>query len=114
MSYSISKKTLKLASGKKVEFEYPIYKAVEIGDVIVVCLGIPVDRQFNENVFAVDRDGRVLWQVNPVTPIKPISKGGGYVGIGNAAGLVRLFNWDGMVYDVDPNTGVVVSSYFGK
>lgn len=104
-------KTLALASGRRVTFKYPILEEVEIGGVIIVCLEVPPNQKFNENVYGVDQEGTLLWQIKPV---KHLYENSCYTGIANAEGRARLFNWDGMVYDVDPKTGEVVSSYFGK
>jgi len=111
MSYTVKKNTLLLPSGKEVEFEYPILQATDLGGVIVICLAVPQNRKLNENVYAVDHEGTLLWQVKPVKHVYDKSS---YVGVTNTGKLVRLFNWDGMVYDVDPKTGVVANSYWGK
>lgn len=111
MSYSVKKKTIELSSGKTVKFDYPIQEAVEVGDIIVVCLDVPTNRKFNENVYALDDQGGLLWQVKPV---KHAYERSPYVGVSKAGELARLFNWDGMVYDLNPQTGDIVSSYWGK
>lgn len=53
-----------LINEKKVaEFAYPIGELVVIDERIIVQLSKPVGVIYNENIFAVDREGRQLWQV---------------------------------------------------
>jgi hypothetical protein len=111
MSYLIQGRTIELRSGKKVKFDYPVYEAAEVGGVTIVCLDIPSYRKLNENVYGLDEQGNILWQVKPVAHHYERSR---YVGVAKVGELARLFNWDGQVYDVDPWTGNVMSSYWGK
>lgn len=94
-----------------MNFEYPILQTTEVDEVIVVCLDVPRDRKMNENVYAVDHRGMLLWQVKPT---KHVYENSSYVGVTTTGKLARLFNWDGMVYEVNPKTGEVVNSYWGK
>lgn len=111
MNYSIRGKTLELRSGKKAEFQYRIHDAVEIDDVTIVCLEVPLNRRLNENVYALDGQGNLLWQVKPMNHVPENSP---FIGVERAGQLARLFNWDGKVYDINPKTGDIVSSYWGK
>jgi len=111
MSHSIKGKSVELSSGRKVRFRYAIRDTLEIEGVIIVRLDVPVNRKLNENVYALDSQGDLLWQVKPVRHVYQRSP---YVGIEKAGEFARLFNWDGNVYDVNPKTGDVISSYWGK
>lgn len=66
MSYTVNREKLQLASGKEVEFEYPILESTEINSIIIVCLDVPPNRKLNENVYALDQAGTLIWQVKPV------------------------------------------------
>lgn len=62
-------------------------------------------------MYALDQAGTLIWQVKPV---KHVYENSSYVGVTRTGEQARLFNWDGMVYDVDPRTGEVINSYWGK
>lgn len=111
MKYTVTGNTLRLPTGKEMSFEYPVLQTTEVNDVIVVCLDVPPNRKVNENVYAFDHGGTLLWQVKPT---KHVYENSHYVGVTSTGNQARLFNWDGMVYDVDPKTGEVVNSYWGK
>ena len=65
-----------------------------------------------ENVFAVDFDGRIVWQVPELKAIEfqgrsYVGVTEPYVGLGDGgSGVVRLFNWDGGTFvDLEVETG---------
>lgn len=101
MMYSIRRKKLIFENGATVPFRYPIQEAIDIEGVIVVCLAIPVDVAIKDNVFGIDHSGHLLWQIRP--------KAYRYTGLSKQGKLVRAHNFDGMVYDLDPRTGIVLS-----
>lgn len=111
MTFLVEGKTIVLPSGVVVSFDYPVQEAVEVRGAIVVCLDVPVNRKMNENVYAIDRQGALLWQIKPMRHLLESSR---FVGVDKADERVRLFNVDGMVYDVDPLTGEIIGKYFGK
>jgi len=111
MNYVLKGRKIELESGRELSFKFKIHEAVEIGEVIVVCLEVPRNRKLAENVYAITLDGKLVWQV-PKTP--HATKDAYYVGIEKAAGLVRAFNYDGMVHELDPKTGRILKQYFGK
>ena len=54
-------KVLRFQSGATTDFEHPIGETIDFGDVIVVRLEAPHESQpYNENVFGVAKDGKVL------------------------------------------------------
>jgi outer membrane protein assembly factor BamB len=111
MGYSVRGKTIRLENKRTRTFAFPIGDVIEIEGTLVICLKIPMRRKFNENVFAIDREGTLLWQVEP----KPRHVANSpYVGLTRQGRRVRLHNFDGMIYDVDPKTGAVVWQLLAK
>jgi outer membrane protein assembly factor BamB len=111
MSYRIKGNNVHFPSGKTVKFDYPVREAVQIDDITVICLEVPMNRKLNENVYALDNEGNLLWQVKPA---RHAYENSSYVGVKALGNVVRVFNWDGMVYDLNPKTGDVLSSFWGK
>lgn len=103
--------TLHLANGKAVRFDSTILTTVEAGDVTVVVLAQPQNRDSSENVYAVGGDGRVIWRVSP----RDFPEGPDYyVGASKAGNAVRLIHFSGFVLEVDPSTGRVLTQRFVK
>ena len=111
MKHAIQENAVDFENGKRITFEYPIREALDTGDVFIVCLDIPVQVKFNENVFGIGSGGSILWQVKPTKHLIDVSP---YVGLSQQDKLVRLHNADGMVYDVEPKTGRVVSELLAR
>lgn len=63
MSISVSGKTISI-NGTKAEFHYAIKDFIEIEkSLIIVLLEVPFGKQFNQNIFCIDRTSNILWQV---------------------------------------------------
>ena len=108
MEVKLQGSTMELPSGKYVTFDSPICEVVEMGEVLIVRMKASVDRTMNENVCAVDHDGRFLWRMQSTGRLLNRRH---FVRVRNAGSLVRLFDVEGRVYDLDPESGTVVSSY---
>ncbi len=101
---SIEDKKIRLASGAEVAFPFPIGNAIEFGDVTVVRLEPPRGTIFNENVYGLAPDGRILWQIQPeYPPTHPAA----WRGLEASDGQVVLSNAESQVRYVDPKTGAI-------
>ena len=45
------------------ELPFPVGDTIDFENLRVVSLDVPVGQRLNENVFGVDRQGRILWQI---------------------------------------------------
>ena len=80
-------------------------------DILVVRLDVPPGARFNENVFGVDREGRILWQV----PRRPYAYADSpYTGMEPKNDRVVLLNWDGLQLSVACRTGHVLAEGEGR
>lgn len=118
MSYTIHDSTLVLDNGKKVSFKYPISDVVLANEVLVVMLNVPSTKIFNENVYGVSRQGKILWQVEKTASV---SNNNPYVGIHITPSMqkhgekfIKLNKWDGVTNEIRPETGKILSSRFTK
>jgi hypothetical protein len=103
--------TIVLDSGRTVSFPYPVAEAVEYPTVILVRLNVPTGSTFNENVFAVNDHGAIVWQVPKRQYVYADSP---YTGMQRQGNDAILFNWDGLQLTVDASTGKVLREDHGK
>ena len=99
------------ASGVDVSFQWPIAEVVAFDDVLVVRVEPAPGSCFNENVFGVEGDGSVIWEIEKRKHVYDDSP---YTSILAQNGNVKLFNWDGDELLVDPKNGRVISVGYGK
>jgi hypothetical protein len=114
MVYKILDNRIDLDNGHSISLPHNIRGAEVIDKVLVVVLDVPPKKVMTENVFGVSEDGKILWQIEKI-PETSADTSNCYIEIINRqADQVRLANWNGMVVDVDVNTGTVKNRYWGK
>ena len=112
ISFKNNKLIISIDSDKKlVEFKYEIKIIQKFDDCIIVMIEPPMKVIFNENVFGVSYDGKILWQIEAV---KHVHKDSPYTWIGHKNDLLEIYNWDGSLYLVNPKTGKVLNEKFIK
>lgn len=112
ISYRIEGNELILANGNTVNFDYPIKKVLEASGIFVVMMRIPAGVVFNENVYGVGCDGKILWQIAPQKHLDLISS---YTYMScTTDGNVGLYNWDAGFYIIEPLTGKIIAEKFAK
>ena len=93
-----------------MKFPSNISTAELFGQVILIITDYS-ESDINENVWGVNEEGKVLWQIPTVDEVE--YEGKKYVGITHPYTGVhkidertaRLFNWEGGYYEIDPATG---------
>jgi outer membrane protein assembly factor BamB len=98
-------------SGKVGSFNYEVAEALGFETAVVARLEVPVGVVLNENVYGLDYEGRMLWQV-PVR--KHVYTDSPYTKITRSGDAVVLSNWDGLELTLDPETGRVLGESHGK
>lgn len=107
-----NKLIINTAQGKKViEFKYSIGKVQEFDNCITVMLDPPLNTVFNENIYGISFDGKVIWQVNKIEHVDIDSP---YTGISKEGDFLSAYNWDGFNYLIDTKTGNIVDKQFVK
>ena len=100
-----------LKSGKTVSLRYDIAEILIFQEVIIARLDIPHKVVFNENVYGISHDGRLLWQVPKLDHVYQDSP---YTGMKILNDDLILCNWDGLDVTIDPISGTVLKSSYGK
>lgn len=91
---------------KKIkEFEFPIYQIVVFDRAIVVLLDRDYYKVNNENVFCINYDGNLLWQV-PI--FEYLDKRSPFVELKKEGENIKLFNWSGEFVLIEPTTGKII------
>lgn len=85
---------------------YPIKQRLNIGGVNVVLLSVPPEEDFPQNIFGLNDNGDILWQVEPRPSAQPHNK---YVSMRDEVGLLVAQAEDGAQRKIDPKTGKVLS-----
>jgi hypothetical protein len=104
---SVDGNRITLESGATVSFAFPVADAMEFGDVLVVRLTIPRGVIFNENVYGVAPDGKIIWQIRPEYPPDYNAAWGG---LENRDGWAVLSNSESQIRYVDPKTGTITKA----
>ena len=102
--------------GKKhVTFDYPIEMVYETCGIMLVLLDVPPKQSMAENIFAVSKEGEILWQIehSPNTGTDPANR---YTGIGDSSipGIAVASNWNGMNFYIDIKSGKIMDTEFTK
>lgn len=100
-----------LSSGKDVAFSYPIAKALEFEDAVVVMLDVPPGGRMNENVFGINGDGQILWQIEKKPSPYPDSP---YLDLNRIDANAKIGNWSGDEYVIEPATGKILEERYTK
>jgi hypothetical protein len=103
------------ANGRLATLPFPISATAEVDGVVVAVLGLPPGTSMTENVFGLSAEGAILWQVERIPETSSDAIANQYVSIiGSGEGMARVSNWNGVVVDVDVQTGKVKRWYWGK
>jgi outer membrane protein assembly factor BamB len=94
-----------------VATKWPIAEVISVGQIIVVRTSPPPGSCDNENVFAVNANGELIWTVPPRRYVYSDSP---FVGIVAFESNVKLFNWDGTELVVDSHSGRILKDSYGK
>jgi hypothetical protein len=97
------------ARGKKHQFSDIIVETIDFDDVVVIRLAGDSSKRNNRNVYAVDLNAKVLWQIPERRHLQDHSP---YVGLYRSGHLVEAFNWDGSLLKLDPKRGTVHNEGF--
>lgn len=112
-NYHIDQKKIIFETGNIVEFDFPIKETIVFDGKIIVLLDIWGNTRYNQNVFAIDFNGKILWQIERTENLDMI----GYcpfINIETDNLKLVSFNWCGFKFTVDAKTGEVTERIFTK
>lgn len=100
-----------LKSGITIPFQHNIAELLVFPEVIIVRLDIPYRVLFNENVYGISHEGNLLWQIPKIDHVYQDSP---YTGMKIMNNELILCNWDGLDVTIDPITGNILKTSYGK
>ena len=103
MNYEIKENRL-LIEGKDLFFEYPIKGVLKKEGVLMVLLKVPAKFNYQRNIFGVNEEGEIIWQVEAPTK-DPVDL---YTGLFEEEGQVIGGAWSGGDCYLDPQTGKIL------
>ena len=110
MKYKISKNKLEIAS-QEIVFDYDIKTVLEKKDVLMVLLKVPAKFNYQRNIFGVNGEGEILWQVEAPSDFPEDLFVSLYK---NENDEVEAYSWKGCENILDPKTGEILKQEFTK
>jgi len=98
-----------IINGKVVNFQYEIDNVKECGNLLIVLVDIPSNVQAVNNVYAVNENGQIVWQIEDAGSVYSIQNDVPYVGtrITETSQLV-VTNFNGVTFTVEPVSGKII------
>lgn len=93
------------------EFPFAIQEIRELDDRYIIVLRVPQDKIYNENVFCVSKEGKMLWQIEKRDLMREKSP---YIGTAYDKKELIIYNLYSFEMRVDINTGRILSTEFSK
>jgi len=113
--YTVNENKLILRNGRIVTFDYPIIEkeVVMIDGLIIVTLEKPPKVIYNNNVFAVNLIGEIVWRISFKKEQLFYQKDNcSFTGpLINKKGQLVLCNWCDTAFIVNPQTGEILDKY---
>lgn len=104
-----------LPNGKSQVFPYSIWDYKLHRDMVFILLDYPADGGVNENVYALNNQGSIVWQIEKVScpgGVKDCPFTG--INIDPKTGNLWLYNWSGYLFTVVPETGEILAKLLTK
>ena len=104
-----------LPNGKSQVFVHSIEEYKVHRGMVFVLLTSPAKEVFNENVYALNEQGEIVWQIEKMAcpdGLKDCPFTG--INIEPKTGNLWLYNWSGYLYTVVPETGQILDRVFTK
>lgn len=96
---------------KQVGLPYPVRQTLDVGNIKVVLLDVPVKEMMNENIYGLNPDGQIIWRV---VRVPRTTENAPFVSIRIDKGMIRADSWDGVVVWLDPNNGASLGHTWHK
>lgn len=99
-------------NGNVLSFKFDIAEYIELSKILVIRLKVPVDVVFNENVFGIGTDGKIVWQI---AHKEFLHKNSPYINMKKLDNnKINLSNWDGTQILIEAITGNILEEKWVK
>lgn len=93
------------------DFKFPIRQVLAFVDCLVVRIEPDSSQVYNENVFGINKDGKLLWQIQSIPHVYANSP---YTNISKDGVFLKIHNWDGTDLTVEPYSGKITKKDFSR
>jgi hypothetical protein len=109
--YSIKENRI-MVGDAEMPFNFSIEQVIEVEDMLIVRLEIPITKVYNENVFGISlAEKKVKWQI---AKKKYSNEQCSFTYIRIFEGELELVNWCSVYFIVDPTTGNILREGWSK
>lgn len=112
MRWHVDRGVLHVA-GRTAGLRFPVAEVLDLDSGLVVRVDVPPGEHLNRNVYFVDPDGSIAWQIEEsphgTQTDRPFMKIWREPG-----GEIRAGNWNGVDYRVDLHSGAIEPAAFPK
>lgn len=110
MNWQISGPEIHRQGQLMARFPYPIKQARQFGEILVILLEVPADVTYPENVFGIDLQTGVQWQIEAKRYYKQAIPETCFVAMADESvnGNLCMNTWAEQMVEVDLKTGRVV------
>jgi hypothetical protein len=111
--YSIKENILFIDS-KKIKFDFNIRKVIEYFDRVIILLNIPYTKNDINNIYCIDRSGKIVWQSEDLNTIYPNIKNLPYEQMGIKDNTLYASDFYGRSYSINLDTGKIEGCHIVK
>lgn len=115
-NYIVTENTI-ILNNKEINFKYQIESVVEINEkYIVLLINRPYSKaQLKNNVYALDKNGRILWQMQDPLSVFPFKEPGICIEIGvDKQNRLYAITHVGIIYYLNLDNGKIIERSFSK
>jgi hypothetical protein len=106
-SYLIKDNELIFTDNSIISFDFPIKEEINIDDILIIRLEVPIEKIYNENVYGISIKGqKIIWQINKV---KYDSENCPFIKIYIKENQLFLRNWCHITFEVNYKTGEITN-----
>lgn len=112
--FIVNEKSL-IINGKSIDFPYKIDNVKVCMGILIVLLDIPSKKSFKNNIFGVNHEGIILWQVEDAGEIYSFKNDVPYVGsrVSENNQLV-ITNFNGVTFTINALNGKILGNGITK
>ena len=100
-----------LNNGKVVKFSQKVEEILQFQNMLIVRIESPMGVVFNENIYGVDLNGVIIWQIPKVDHVHENSP---YTGMKLAGDSIILYSREGVEHTIEPKTGKIIKKELVK
>jgi hypothetical protein len=99
-----------LVDNNKIVFDHNIRYVIEINDTLIVLLGIPNNISYLNNVFGINKHGKIKWRIQSIGDVFPVKNQLPFENLMVNGTDVFVSDFYGRRFSFNPANGEILSS----